>query len=89
MIKFIHLDYRKPHNAFERSAFGQTTVDDKTAYIFINSGLHRKGKNLIDTFFHEIVHAFVGFHGKKGQMSDAKEEKLAREVGRICAEALK
>ena len=88
-IKYIHIDYRVPKNKAETRLYGQAEVDDNTASVYINRRLHRNGRNLADTFFHEMVHVFVGFHGKEGQMSDAKEERLAQEIGRLCAEALK
>jgi hypothetical protein len=89
MIKYIHLDYRKPHTKEEKTVYALSNVATDTATIFVNVDMHRKSKNLSDTFFHEMAHVFFAFHGKDKQMSDAKEEKLAKEVGRICAEALK
>jgi hypothetical protein len=68
--------------------YALSNVATDTATIFVNVDMHRKSKNLSDTFFHEMAHVFIAFHGKDKQMSDAKEEKLAKEVGRICAEAL-
>lgn len=89
MKKYIHLDYRIPRTKEEKSLFGLSDVEKDTAAIFINVNMHRKGRNLIDTFFHEMAHVFIAFHGKDGQMSNAKEEKLAKEIGRVCAEVLK
>lgn len=89
MIKYIHLDYRKPHTKEEGKLFGLSNVDINTAHIFINTNMHRKGRNLADTFFHEMAHVFIEFHGKKGQMSAATEEELATLIGRKCAEVLK
>jgi len=89
MIKYIHIDYRKPRTKEEKSVYAISHVETNTANMFINVDMHRKSKNLSDTFFHEMAHVFLAFHGKDGQMTDAKEEKLAKEVERICAEALK
>lgn len=89
MIKYIHLDYRKPHTKEESNVFGLSNVEIQHAEVFINTNKHRKGQNLIDTFFHEMAHVFLAFHGKDKQMSDAKEEKLAKEIGVACAEILK
>lgn len=89
MINYIHLDYRIPHTKEEKELYGLSNVDAHTANIFINVNKHRDGKDLVDTFFHEMVHVFLEFHGKTGQMSHVKEEQLARKVGRLCAEALK
>jgi hypothetical protein len=88
-IKYIHIDYRKPHTKEEKTVYAISHVEPATASVFINVNMHRKSKNLSDTFFHEMAHVFFAFHGKDKQMSDAKEEKLAKEVGRICAEALR
>ena len=89
MIKYIHLDYRTPRSQKERDSFAVSEVDDRTANVFVNRHMHRKGNNLIDTFFHEMTHVFLAFHGKDDQMSSAKEEKLAKEIGRLCARVLK
>lgn len=89
MINYIHIDYRKPHTKEEKGFYGLTNVDTHTADVFINVNKHRNGKDLIDTFFHEMVHVFLEFHGAAGQMSNAKEEKLARKIGQMCAEVLK
>lgn len=89
MIKYIHLDYRKPRTKAEKTYFALSNVDTHTTDIFINTNKNRLGKDLIDTFFHEMAHVFVAFHGKEKQMSAAKEEKLCREIGRRCAEVLK
>lgn len=89
MIKYIHIDYRKPRTEEEKGYYALSNVDTNTTDMFINVNKHRDGKNLADTFFHEMAHVFMAFHGKDGQMSNAKEEKLAKEIGRICAEALK
>lgn len=89
MIKYIHLDYRKPRTQRESELYGLSTVDFNTADIFINVDKHRKGCNLVDTFFHEMAHVFFEFHGKKDQMSATKEEEFATLIGRKCAEILK
>lgn len=89
MIKSIHLDYRRARTKEEKRSCGISNVETHTANVFINADLHRRGRNLVDTFFHEMVHVFLEFHGKAGQMSNSKEERLAKKVGRLCAEALK
>jgi len=83
------IDYRKPRTKAEKSYFALSNVDTNTTDMFINTNKHRGGRNLADTFFHEMAHVFMAFHGKEGQMTAAKEEELATHVGRICAEALK
>lgn len=88
MIKYIHMDYRRPHTKEESKLYGLSTVEVNTAHIFVNINMHRKGRNLADTFFHEMAHVFIEFHGKKGQMTSAKEEELATLLGRKCAEIL-
>lgn len=89
MIKYIHIDYRRPRTKAEKRLFALSNVDTNSTDMFINTNKHRRGANLIDTFFHEMAHVFLAFHGKDKQMTDAKEEELATHVGRICAEALK
>lgn len=89
MIKTVHLDYRRPRTKGEKDMFGLSMVDAQSANVFINTNKHRNGQNLIDTFFHEMVHVFLAFHGKDKQMSDATEEKLAKAIGVACAEILK
>lgn len=89
MIKYIHLDYRNPRTKEEKGYFALSNVDTHTSDIFINRKKNRKGSDLADTFFHEMAHVFLAFHGKDKQMSAAKEEKLAKEIGRNCAETLK
>lgn len=89
MIKYIHLDYRKPRTKEESTLYGLSNVDLNTADIFINVNKHRKGQNLVDTFFHEMAHVFIEFHGKKNQMNEHKEEELAMAIGKACAEVLK
>lgn len=88
MNKYIHIDYRHARNKEERECFAITYAEPHSAEIFFNVKKNKKGKVLIDTFFHEMVHVFLEFHGKDKQMSPGKEESLAKEVGRICAEAL-
>lgn len=88
MNKYIHIDYRHPRTKEERECFAITFAEPHSAEIFLNVKKHSKGHVLVDTFFHEMVHVFLEFHGKAKQMSAAKEENLAKEVGRICAEAL-
>lgn len=55
----------------------------------MNVRRNKKGSTLVNTFFHEMAHVFLAFHGKNKQMSNAKEEKLAKAIGAACARILK
>jgi hypothetical protein len=85
MIKYVHIDYRSPRNREEKRFFALTNVKRDTADVFVNVRKNRKGEDLADTFFHEMAHVFCAFHGKAKQMSSATEERLARQIGRVCA----
>lgn len=89
MIKFIHFDYRFPRNKNENKYYALSEVTRDTANVFMNVSKHKNGKDLIDTFFHEMAHVFFAFHGKTKQMSSVTEERLARQIGRVCAGVLK
>lgn len=89
MTKFIHIDYRNPRSKTESVFYGQSNVDSKAADVFINVKKNRNGNDLADTFFHEMAHVFFAFHGKTGQMTSAKEERLAQQLGRVCAGILR
>lgn len=89
MIKYIHIDYRKPRTQVENECWAITDVKNDTACMFVNINKNRTSKALSDTFFHEMAHVFMAFHGKEGQISEKAEETLAMKIGQICAEALK
>ena len=89
MIKYVHIDYRTPRTSEERSVYAFTEGDKHAATVFINVNKNRKSEDVIDTFFHEMAHVFFAFHKKNRKMSCAAEEKLAQQVGRICAGVLK
>ncbi len=89
MIKSIHLDYRAPRSKSEKGFYALTDVERNTAHVFVNVYKNRNSQDLTDTFFHEMAHIFFAFHGKKKQMTDAKEEKLAQQLGRVCAGVLR
>lgn len=89
MIKYIHIDYRTPKNKEEGKFYGVTESERNSAGIFINVNKNRTSQDLADTFFHEMAHVFFAFHGKKKQMSIRTEERLAQQLGRICAGLLK
>lgn len=89
MNKYIHIDYRHPRTKAERECFAITFAERDSAEIFLNVKKNEKSEVLVDTFFHEMVHVFLEFHGKAKQMSAIKEELLAKQIGQLCAEALK
>jgi hypothetical protein len=77
----IIVEYRPP-NARERrlKLYGEAVTIDSTTRVFIRKGQSRK--EMINTFFHELAHAFNHFHGfRTGQ--DGQEEKLCRLVGDV------
>lgn len=89
MTKFIHIDYRAPRTKDEKGLFGQVFAEKDKADIYMNVNKNRNSKDLVDTFFHEMAHVFFAFHGKTKQMTEAEEEKLAQQIGRICAGVLR
>lgn len=76
----IVVEFRKPNNKEEAELYGECVTENKSvSRVFINS--EREPESRIDTFFHEMAHAFMHWRGKKGGPAS---EKLAREVGRAA-----
>lgn len=74
----IVVEFRAPRTKVEKSVYGLTETEkgSKVARIFINS--RRAPESRLDTFFHEIAHAFMHL---KGEKNTRKEEKAARLTG--------
>ena len=84
-VKSIVIEWRNPRTKEEKELWGETFVYHDIATVFINLKKNRKSKEAVDTFFHEIAHVFFGFHTKNKKMSDAKEEELAMQVGKLVS----
>lgn len=88
MNKNIRIEYRASRTKEEKALFGLTVAEDNEATIFLNVRKNRKSRELIDTFFHEMAHVFFAFHSNGKQMNNVTEERLARQIGRVCAGVL-
>jgi len=75
----ITIEVRKPKTAFEKSVYGTTLTTGNNTKIFIKHG--QTTQEYIDTFYHEIAHAFNHISGYC--KSEKKEESLARLIGNI------
>lgn len=74
----IVVEFRNPRNREEAAVYGLTVTEHKSnvAHIFINA--KRAAHTRLDTFFHEVAHAFMHWKGEKNWR---KEEKAARLTG--------
>jgi len=73
----IVVDYRAPRTREEAEIYGMTeTENGRVSRVFINSKRHKS--TCLDTFFHEIAHAFMHW---KGEKDGRKAEKAARLTG--------
>lgn len=87
MRKVIILDVSKPHNKDQKPLWGQTAFDnDGLNTVWIREG--QEGKQLVDTFFHEMTHVFLGIVKQKARITSAQEEQLCRMIGQIAASIL-
>lgn len=78
--KVIIVETREAANKHEQHLYGLTETDGgDVTKIFINS--RQSQGEMIDTFFHELVHAYFQWHGTS--LNAKQEEKLARLVGNI------
>ena len=84
--RIIILEVRKPRTKEERGVFGMTVTEDgyKTN-IFINE--NQTGEEMVDTFFHEVAHAYLHWIPKK--YKPGKAEALASLVGHVAGAAWK
>lgn len=80
-VKTIVIELRKPANKTEKGTFGMTYDHGPIARIFIDSRKN-KGREFVDTFFHEMVHVFTNFTSPTGKIAD--EEKKCRLVGQAA-----
>lgn len=84
MTKVITLNYRRARTKEEKGDWAETTLDSPDlATVYINRDKNRTSKELADTFFHEMAHIFIHFHGAKKIDRDV-EEKLCQQIGRAC-----
>jgi len=85
ITKNIHIEYRAPRTIEEKGLYGQTFSNNEKADIFINLSKNRTRMDTIDTFFHEIAHVFFAFYKSKVKVTAAEEERLAQQIGHVCA----
>lgn len=86
MKKVIILKVSKPDNASRKQLLGQTEFDaDGLNTVWIREG--QEGKQLVDTYFHEMTHVFIGL-SKHKKLSNKEEEQLCRMVGQCAASIL-
>ena len=84
--KVILIEWRNPKSKYEQDKYGWTEVEGDIAKVFIKK--KQPSQELVDTFFHEMTHVFLGFHKKSKRMSDKQEEYLATKVGKVVASLL-
>lgn len=74
----IVVEFRAPRTKDEKEVYGLTETEhgSNVSRIFINS--RRVPHSRLDTFFHEVAHAFMHFKGEKNQK---KAERAARLTG--------
>jgi hypothetical protein len=89
ITKNIHIEYRAPRTLEEKESYGQTFSNNEKADIFINLHKNRTSDDTIDTFFHELAHVFFAFYKTRIKVSAADEEKMAKQIGRVCAGVLR
>ncbi len=74
------VELRHPRNAEERKLAGLCVTEDRlVSRIFLNA--LQPAKDLADTFFHEMAHAYMHWRGYK---RSKRQEKLAHAVGKAA-----
>lgn len=87
MRKVIVIDVSKAYRKEQRPLWGQTRFEnDGLNTVWIREG--QTGKQLVDTFFHEMTHVFLGFAKFKGRLSIKQEEELCRMIGQTASSIL-
>ena len=78
----ILVEFRKPKTKEERGLYGLCVTENKSvSRVFINS--QKEPNSRIDTFFHEMAHAFMHWRGRKSKRS----ERIASYVGQAAEQA--
>ena len=73
----IVIEFRPPRTKEEKGLYGLTETDERrVSRIFINS--RKSPSTFLDTFFHEVAHAFMHW---KGEKDERRSEKAARLTG--------
>lgn len=81
----ILIELRDARDAHEAKQMGHCFTEDKlVSRIFLNK--KQSKDELVDTFFHEVAHAYMHWRGHK---SSARRERKALAVGKVAAKALK
>lgn len=87
MRRVIILEVSKAKTRHRKRLLGETEFDnDGVNTVWIREG--QMGKQLVDTYFHEMTHVFLGFARFKGKLSNEQEEQLCRMVGQTSASIL-
>lgn len=83
LFRMFAIDYRAPLTREEKKLFGQTVFggNGEAVKVFINKRKRRQWEAL-NTFFHEMTHAWLGAFSN-GRWDDKVEERLARQVGNV------
>ena len=81
ILKVITVEWRKPVTTEERKCFGVTVTEGELAKIFINESINGQAEE-IDTFFHEVAHAYMHFHPSK--RTEKQQERVAESIGKAA-----
>jgi len=81
IIKTIIVEWRKPRTPMEKKCWGVTNDHGDISHVFIRDSAIGRGIG-VDTFFHEMTHAFFNFHESK--MTRKEEEQTAQAIGRAA-----
>lgn len=84
-VKTIIIELRKPATKTERGTYGMTYDHGAVARVFIDDRKN-KGREFVDTFFHEMVHVFANFMSPNGKLPS--EEKKCQLVGKAVKKIL-
>ncbi len=80
-LKIIAVEWRKPKTKKEKQCYGITTTEGELSKIFIHEALDGT-KEEVETFFHEITHAYLHHHNCP--LTEKQQERLADAVGRAA-----
>lgn len=81
----IVCELRGPKTAHERRLAGSCVTEDRAVSRVFLSTKQARGE-MVDTFFHEMAHAYMHWRGYK---NGKKAEKLALTVGRVVAKCFR
>lgn len=87
--KSIIIEWRNPRTKEEAEDYAETIASSDFARVFINSRKNQSSREIVDSFFHEMVHVFVAFHETRKTMTAKEEEAIADQMGKMAAIILK